>query len=200
MGTKINITFLHLSLSLCCRYEHLGAETNSDSFGLSVSDTMHKFSKVIPIEVKLHVNQGPQALPDLLTSMTVAEGGSVQITKANIGASDNDTDDETLLYMVIKSPLMGEIRLNGKVVTDFSQKELWELKLTYVHMQGEIGAEARTDLITFMVADQTFPPPPGAKPLIDLTMTIEPVDNQAPQIELGGPMFVYEGQRSPLIL
>ena len=180
------------------RYEHDGSETTRDSFGLSVSDRMHKFSRQVPILIQLHVNQGPHPRNGLQRHIRLPEGGHALITVANIGATDNDTDDALLRFLVIKSPTMGEIRLNGKVVTEFSQQDLMDERITFSHTSGEIGPDEEQDTATFMVSDQTFPTAPGTKPLIDLGITIDPVDNALPKLVLGEPMFAMEKEFTKL--
>ncbi|ELU06436.1 hypothetical protein CAPTEDRAFT_228288 [Capitella teleta] len=190
-------TLLELT-SANIRYEHDGSETTRDSFGLSVSDRMHKFSRLVPIAIKLHVNQGPRPREGLLRHLRVDEGGHSLITAANIGATDNDTDDALLRFLVIKSPTLGEIRLNGRIVTEFTQQDLFDERITFSHTSGEIGPDELADAVTFMVSDQTFPPAPGTKPLIDLGITIAPVDNAVPELVLGEPMFAMENEMTPL--
>ena len=43
--------------------------------------------------------------------MQVKEGGNTAITSANLAATDNDTDDNMLSFVVLRSPQYGEIQV-----------------------------------------------------------------------------------------
>lgn len=166
-----------------------------DGFALRVSDGQHKFSAFVSIEVLETMNHRPQPLTDLDNRLEVDEGGMVFIGPENLAAIDNDTDSNLLNFLIMKSPEFGEIRLAGAKTDQFSQADIIASRVTYVHTGGEVGRRRLVDSITFTVLDQS-PPPPAAEtvPLIDLEVTILPLDNSAPELVVGGPVVVVEGK------
>ncbi len=137
-------------------------------------------------------------LKNLRSNIVVQEGGEAIITSANIAATDNDTDDKVLNFVTIRSPQYGEIQLRGKRVHQFSQADIWHRHVKYVHTSGEIGIDAAHDSATFVVSDQTFEGSVRGTPLLDLNITIVPVDNQPPYVMLGGAVMVKEGESTKI--
>ena len=65
--------------------------------------------------------------------------------------------------------------------------------MRYVHTSGEIGIDAVSDSATFAVRDEMTESLNIHGPLLDLNVTILPIDNTHPYVILGGPIFVNEG-------
>ena len=57
-----------------------------------------------------------QLLRNLRTEIEVKEGQETVITSANLAATDNDTDDHMLSFVIIKSPQYGEIQVRGSLL------------------------------------------------------------------------------------
>jgi len=174
------------------RYVHDGSAVQRDGFTLSVTDGTNSISNIVVIDVKLVNDHNPEPLKNLKSNIQVMEGGYAYITSANIAATDNDTDDQVLTFITISSPVHGEIHVGGHLSGQFSQADIWASRVKYVHTSGEVGFEAVFDTATFAVTDQKLAGLPNS-PLLDLNVTILPVDNQAPYIVVGSPVFVEEG-------
>ena len=75
---------------------------------------------------------------------------------------------------------------------------MWNKLVKFRHTSGETGPHPLRDSATFAVTDQANSPGITNTPLLDLNITIMPVDNQKPYILLGSPLFVDEGQRAAI--
>jgi len=126
--------------------------------------------------------------------VNVSEFAEVSLTSENLAATDNDTDDRLLNFILVKLPEFGEIRVGPKKVDQFSQGELLDGRVRYVHTGKEIGRSPIKDIVTFTVLDQSPPAAAETIPLIDLEVTVEPVDNSPPELLVGGPLLVQEGK------
>lgn len=89
-------------------------------------------------------------------------------------------------------------QMKGRRVGQFTQSDVWNKQVKFVHTSGEIGPNPLPDSSTFAVTDQANSPGIKNTPLLDLNFTIMPVDNQTPYILLGSPLFVNEGQRGAI--
>ena len=175
------------------RYENDGTEETVDQFSLSITDGTNTATKIVPISITLINDNAPEVSVDLLTQLEVNEGGHVGIGIDNLAATDDDTDDMTLRFVVVRSPQYGEIQSRGHSSTDFTQGDVQHGVVRYVHTSGEIGIDAVSDSVTFAVRDELTQTLNIHGPLLDLNVTILPVDNTHPYIILGGPLFVNEG-------
>lgn len=68
-----------------------------------------------------------------------AEGQEVVITVEYIYATDNDSDDSKLTYMIARQPYHGVVRKNGFVVDRFIQADIIAGIITYKHTGNVIG-------------------------------------------------------------
>lgn len=186
--------FFYLYVS---RYVHNSSEpwSGDDAFELSVSDGVNDVTASMVVDVDRVISHRPQPITDLDNRLEVDEGGLVFVGPENLAATDNDTDVLLLNFLVMKSPEFGEIRRAGERVDQFSQADIVASRVTYVHTGGEVGRRSLVDSVTFTVLDQSEPPAPAETvPLIDLEVTVLPVDNTAPELIVGGPIVVVDGQ------
>lgn len=151
-------------------------------------------TKVITIDIVPVDDQAPQLYDNLHAHLIVSEGGEAVITKSILAARDEDTDDELLTFLVVKQPRHGILRLRGETVTKFTQQNVKDRAVKFVHTSGEIGPNTMYDSITFIVSDQVYPSPADL-PVYDLNITITPVDDQRPVVLSGNPIFVNEGEK-----
>ena len=138
-------------------------------------------------------------LPGLVTQLTIAEGGEIPLTPDILAATDVDTNDMLLHFIIVQHPRRGVVLRNGIIVNRFTQLDVNQGSISYVHMGGETGKHPVADSITFVVSDKSIPSAANL-PVHDLNITITPVDNQAPGIVFGNPFFVDEGDQAPLTL
>ena len=84
------------------RYVHDGSEKTEDKFFLMVSDGFNQVRRTVTIDVRLVNDHIPKPLSNLRTDIVVGEGQEVVITSANLAATDNDTDDQLLTFILIR--------------------------------------------------------------------------------------------------
>lgn len=110
-----------------------------------------------------------------------------------LSATDEDTDDETLVFLIVKQPRFGVLQLKGQPATKVTQEEVKDGLVSYLHTSGEIGTSSQRDSVSFIVSDQNFLATTDM-PVYDLNITITPVNNQKPVIQIGSPILVAEGE------
>lgn len=181
----------------CCRYLHDSSEVVLDTFVLSLTDGVHKVSKLITIDIVPVDDEAPRIHDNLSPYLIVSEGGEAIITTSILAAKDEDTDDDSLIFLVVKQPKYGVLQLNGAPTTKFTQKNIQQDLVKFIHTGGEIGPNLVRDAVTFLVSDQNYANPLSL-PMYDMNITITPVDNQRPTLHMGNPIFVQEGGKFKL--
>ncbi|KAE8294686.1 FRAS1-related extracellular matrix protein 1 [Larimichthys crocea] len=187
------------------RYIHDDSETTEDEVYLKVTDGLNSVQVVLLIQVLPMNDEPPQLGGGLRGELTCQEGGRVQVTVDYLSATDRDSDDSRLTYMLARSPGRGELQRAGLTVDKFSQQDLLQGHIYYAHTGGEIGPEPAFDTVTLIISDGETggtdgcchgdaPPPPvplhGTLPVYDLNVTVLPVNNQVPAVTLGESMLV----------
>lgn len=82
----------------------------------------------------LPVNDEPPILkPDLSPQVHCSEGGEVVITSEYIFATDVDSDDLKLMFVISQEPQHGVVRKGGVTVDQFSQGDVVSGAVTYKH-------------------------------------------------------------------
>uniref|UniRef100_A0A673XNC9 Fras1 related extracellular matrix 1b n=1 Tax=Salmo trutta TaxID=8032 RepID=A0A673XNC9_SALTR len=193
------------------RYIHDDSETVEDTVGLTVTDgvnSAHVFLPILPVN-----DEPPQLGPGLRGGLTCEEGGHVQVTAEYLFATDADSDDARLIYMLARTPARGELQRGGVTVDKFSQQDVLQGLIYYIHTGGEIGASPVSDSVTLIVSDgeaggmdscchgDALPPPVplhGTLPVYDLNVTVLPVNNKTPVITMGDMFVVDEGSSACL--
>lgn len=92
--------------------------------------------QVLPVN-----DEAPQLGEGLRRELSVEEGGGVQVTVENLSATDGDSDDASLTYTLARSPGEGQLQRDGLMVDRFSQQDLLQGRVFYVHT-GETGVWA----------------------------------------------------------
>uniref|UniRef100_A0A3P8UIS6 Fras1 related extracellular matrix 1b n=1 Tax=Cynoglossus semilaevis TaxID=244447 RepID=A0A3P8UIS6_CYNSE len=179
-------------------YIHDDSETTEDEVALRVTDGLNSAHVVLPIQILPMNDEPPQLGRGLRGELSCEEGGRVQVTVDYLSATDRDSDDFRLTYMLARSPGRGELQRAGLSVDRFSQQDLLQGFIYYVHT-GEIGAEPVFDTVTLIISDgeaggtegcchgDALPPPVplhGTLPVYDLNITVLPVNNKVPSITL----------------
>lgn len=72
-------------------------------------------------------------MPDLKPTVECAEGQEVVITAEYIFATDADSDDSGLTYMIARQPYYGVVLRNGNIVDRFIQEDIKAGIITYKH-------------------------------------------------------------------
>ncbi|XP_023809830.1 FRAS1-related extracellular matrix protein 1 isoform X2 [Oryzias latipes] len=189
------------------RYVHDDSESTEDEVGLKVTDGVNFAEVVLHIQVLPINDEPPQLGRGLNRDLTCREGGRIQLTVDYLSATDRDSEDSRLTYMLARTPNIGELQRDGITVFKFSQQDLLQGHIYYLHSGGEIGPDPVTDIVTLIISDGESgtkdscchgdpPPPPvplhGTLPVYDLNITILPVNNKVPIITLGENLLVVE--------
>ncbi|XP_052032648.1 FRAS1-related extracellular matrix protein 1 [Apodemus sylvaticus] len=194
--------------TLKVRYQHDGSEVLQDEVFLEVTDGTNSAQFSLHIEV-FPVNDEPPVLKaDLIPMMHCSEGGEVTITPEYISATDADSNDLELLFMIAREPQCGVVRKAGLYVDRFSQGDVISGTVTYKHTGGEMGLEPCFDTVVLVVSDGEADPlvngccydgPDSSVtlhksfPTYQLNITVHPVDNQPPSVIIGEMFTVDEG-------
>ncbi|XP_006879676.1 PREDICTED: FRAS1-related extracellular matrix protein 2 [Elephantulus edwardii] len=178
----------------------------------------HQVQFLFPVTL-VPVDDQPPVL-NANTGLTLAEGETVPIPPLTLSATDMDSDDSLLLF-VLEPPysavghlllrqthppfeedlLRGPWRKQGsfyeRTVTEWQQQDIVEGRLFYRH-SGPHSPGPVTDQLMFRVQDNHDPP--NQSGLQRLVIRIHPVDRLPPELGSGCPlrMVVQEYQLTPL--
>ncbi|XP_044133029.1 FRAS1-related extracellular matrix protein 3 [Bufo gargarizans] len=158
-----NFTLEEIKESSNIVYEHDDSETKEDSFHILLTDGEHSVEKkilvmVIPVDdetPRMAVNDG----------LEIEIGETKLITNKVLKATDLDSDDKSLTYVIQFGPnqgLLQRLDLDGTVLgnisvgMNFTQDEIDKQLIQYTHT----GQEGIRDLIKFDITD-------GINPFID---------------------------------
>ena len=75
-----------------------------DSFTVTVTDGVNRVSKVFDIEIVPVDDEAPRVQGNLRPNMIVSEGNEAVISTYVLAATDDDTDDGSLVFLVVKQP------------------------------------------------------------------------------------------------
>ncbi|KAK7169865.1 hypothetical protein R3I94_000184 [Phoxinus phoxinus] len=197
--------------SLKVRYRHDSSETEHDDIKFIATDGINIADFVLHVKVTPVNDEAPVLVPGLKPILACAEGQEVVITIEYICATDPDSDDSTLMYMIARQPYHGVVQRNDIVVDRFIQADITAGLISYRHTGHEIGLRPRHDIVTFVISDgesgllpsccsdkatvfsaQT-PEIQNSLPVYDLNITVYPVNNQPPSIAVGEVFVVNEG-------
>ncbi len=166
-------------------YIHDGSQTLSDGFDFSVTDGGETVSGNTFNIVITDVNYGPSIITN--TGATVLEGGSIGISQAMLDSTDTDvTDTPDQLTYTASSIANGHIEVNGVTSTTFTQDDVNNNRVVFIHD----GAEANGSF-DFSLADDGEDSAVPATGTFTLTRT--PL-NDTPIITTNAPVSVVEGQ------
>ncbi|KAK2517119.1 Frem1 [Columba livia] len=200
--------------TLAVRYRHDGSETLTDVVLFAATDGIHFVEFILQVKV-LPVNDEPPVMrTGLVPVLHCLEGEEVVLSPDHIYATDADSDDMKLTFILSRQPYHGVVRKAGIAVDRFSQADVVSGLVTYKHTGGEIGLTPSIEILTFVVSDGEagldvkgcchdgpLPPPVlihDPFPVYDLNITILPVDNQPPSIATGARFVVEEGSSAAL--
>ncbi|XP_036593361.1 FRAS1-related extracellular matrix protein 1 [Trichosurus vulpecula] len=200
--------------ALKVRYHHDGSEVLRDNMLFETTDGTNSAEFVLQVKV-LPVNDEPPVLKaDLIPIMHCPEGEEVVITSEHVYATDMDSDDTKLVFVITRQPHHGVVRKSGISVDQFTQGDIDAGTVTYKHTSGEIGTAPCFDTITLVVLDGEAGPHDccyqesissplplhHSFPVFDLNVTVYPVDNQPPTITTGARFVVDEGSTAAITI
>ncbi|KAM8940061.1 FRAS1-related extracellular matrix protein 3 [Pelodytes ibericus] len=182
-------------------YVHSGDESTSDSCSLVVSDGVHE----VPITIRINVKPVDDEAPTLMlpgglwgSSLEVLERGETEITTSVIQGTDADTDDLMLTFILEEPPTKGDIMVNGVSSERFSQQDILNGAVVYVHTFGEIGLNRQQDSFNLSISDLSDEWVNGGnkEKAVRVHVTILPVDSEVPVVTLGEQFSVLEGGKN----
>ncbi|XP_043916309.1 FRAS1-related extracellular matrix protein 1 [Protopterus annectens] len=198
------------------RYLHDSSETLHDSILLTATDGLNSADFELLVKV-LPVNDEPPLMKtNLIPELLCPENGEMVITSEYLYATDTDSDDTKLVFMIARRPYHGVVHRSGITADRFTQADVSSGIVTYKHIGGEIGLLSNHDVITLVVSDGeastiidgccydgSVPLPlplHDALPVYDLNITVFAVDNQPPSIIIGEIFVVDEGSKAPITI
>uniref|UniRef100_A0A8C0UVV8 FRAS1-related extracellular matrix protein 1 n=2 Tax=Cyanistes caeruleus TaxID=156563 RepID=A0A8C0UVV8_CYACU len=200
--------------TLAVRYRHDGSETLTDDVFFSATDGIHFVEFILHVKVLPVNDQLPVMQTGLVPVLHCLEGEAVVLSSQHIYATDADSDDMELMFMLARQPYQGVVRKAGIAVDRFSQADVVAGLVTYKHTSGEIGLTPSIEILTLIVSDGEAGldvkdccydgprSPPVSRddpfPVYDLNITVLPVDNQPPSIATGASFVVEEGSSAAL--
>ncbi|XP_062240330.1 FRAS1-related extracellular matrix protein 1a [Platichthys flesus] len=197
-------------------YNHDNSETLEDNIELSATDGSNSVNFILQVKVKPNNEEVPVLVAGLKPVLNCAEGQEITITAEYIFASDADSDNSSLGFLIARQPYHGVVLRNGVVIDHFLQADITAGIITYKHTGLEIGLTPRHDTITFVISDgetENYALCCGggnptrtrgtaqlrdSLPVYDLQITVFPVDSQAPSLETGDIFMVDEGGTAPI--
>ncbi|XP_059839500.1 FRAS1-related extracellular matrix protein 1b [Hypanus sabinus] len=197
------------------RYEHDDSETLDDLVIFTATDGFNTADGVLEVKILPINDEPPELQPHLKSGLQCYERERVLITSEYLSATDADSDDMKLMYIIVRSPSYGIVQRNDVMVDKFSQLDIIEGSISYWHTGGEIGYSPCVDTVTIIVSDaesgtvdgccydRPLPPPVplhGSLPVYDLNITVMPVNNQPPTIKVGDMFIVDEASQTSLLL
>lgn len=107
-------------------------------FSLSVSpqvtDGFNPLHRAFSISILPVNNQLPTLM---IQPIRLREKGFTYISPSQLTAQDQDTPSEQIVFTITQSPFFGSIQRSGTTVTSFTQNDLENGRITYVHTGPE---------------------------------------------------------------
>ena len=173
------------------RLIHNGAiDRKQETLKISVSDGKHVSIKTLNLHILRMDRIAPHVANKHVTMiLNVVEGQTEIIRQESMAYADDKSSPNHIIYKLVR--LKGKLYLRNALLVPqmkFTQADI-DLKNLKYEAPKEIGSSILTDRIYFDVSDQE------GNLIKDqvLTVNIEPVDNQAPAVEVLQPVSVLEG-------
>ncbi|XP_026524411.1 FRAS1-related extracellular matrix protein 3 [Notechis scutatus] len=175
-----NFTLEEIQEASSIIYEHDDSETKEDSFKIQLTDGLHTVEEEVLIMVILVDDETPRM--SINDGLEVDVGECKVITSQDLKATDIDSEDRMLTYIIRLSPRHGllqhisnekEVLYNITLGMNFTQDDIDHKSICYTHM----GQQGLHDLFKFDVTD-------GINPLIDryFYITINGIDMVFPEV------------------
>ncbi|KAM9718007.1 FRAS1-related extracellular matrix protein 1a isoform 1-T1 [Menidia menidia] len=197
--------------SLKVSYSHDSSETTKDRMEFIATDGTNSVIFTLLVKVTPVNDEVPVVVTGLKPVLRCAEGQEIVITTEYICATDMDSDNGSLAFLIARQPYHGVVLRGGVVVDRFIQADITAGIISYRHTGLEIGLTPRHDTITFVISDggteasalccgggdppisRGTTPLRASLPVYDLQITVFPVDSQPPSLTTGDIFTVDEG-------
>lgn len=146
-------------------YLHDGSETTSGSFTIELTDGTETLATQVVTATVTPSDDAPILAGDF--AFTVSEGGTYTLTSSDLLATDVDTANTNLVFTVT-SPVNGLVQLSGANTSSFTQQDIFDGVVTYVHD----GSETTSGSFTVELTDGT-----STLSTQVISATITPVDD-----------------------
>lgn len=186
-------------------YVNTGEEMDHDKFSVDLSDGVHHVPFTFKIKVRSIDDEAPVLLNtepgELGGSLEVAEGQATTISTNNLQASDPDTEELMLTFIVEKPPNEGILLRNGHPSDRFTQSDIIDGLVQYQHTGGEIGTKKKTDSFVLMLSDMSDDWVVGGNKIknVEMFVDIMPVDSVPPTVDVVGKLSVFESEKATLL-
>ncbi|MEZ5329490.1 MAG: cadherin-like domain-containing protein [Verrucomicrobiales bacterium] len=179
-------------------FVHDGSEA-VPNFRISVSDgTLASESQLAVVEFT-SVDDPPQLSANFVR---VLEGGAITLTSENFNASDEESDNASLVFTV-NDLVAGEFYVNGRLSQTFSNQQLQSGEVTFVHDGSKTPPSFRisisdggqsTEPVAGSVTFVTFPLIESLRPVAPGTIEITIVGDagQAGQLQFSSDLLTWE--------
>ena len=185
----------------CLWYQHNGNESTADQFELSVTDGHRVINRLFSIDIFGINDQRPVFISRPVVLLTVREKSSVTLTSTHLHAADADTEDSGLYLFVIRQPVLGNLILNGSKAHWFTQQQIYNGMVSYVHNKNEIGISSVKDTFKVLVCDKfimTNFSQTECSSSVQVSVEVLPVNSETPQLNVNSQLNVLEGEGSCL--
>ncbi|XP_053199816.1 FRAS1-related extracellular matrix protein 1a [Scomber japonicus] len=207
---------VHDLKSLKVRYNHDNSETLEDKIEFTATDGTNSVSFVLNVKVNPINDEVPVLVIGLKPVLSCLEGEEIVITAEYIYATDADSDNSSLAFLIARQPYHGVVLRNGVIIDRFIQADITAGTISYKHTGLEIGLTPRHDTITFVISDGETENSAlccgggnpvrtrgttrlrDSLPVYDLQITVFPVDSQPPSLTTGDIFVVDEGGTAPI--
>ena len=188
--TVTSFTQADLTSAGLIQYQHNGSESTADSFLFEVVDLGGASAGIFTFNVAVTpVNDAPTLVSN--TGITLNEGASRTITDSDLFLTDVD-GPLPLTYTLTTAPTNGLLRLGATTLgttgnTTFTQADITNNRLTYIHNGGETTA----DSFSFSASDSATGTTIGLLPVTSFNIVVNAVDDP-PVLTVPGPATVSE--------
>ncbi|XRB04565.1 cadherin [Pycnococcus provasolii] len=169
------------------QYYNDGSEAAFDSFNVRVSDGMNQAQAPFSITI-IPVNDAPVIENNV--GLNVDEGGTRSFSQLVLKVRDDDTPEADIKFTLTSGPAYGSILLNNNPTQTFTQADINSNPAILRYLQD--GTDTLTDSFSFTATD-------GNTVLTGtFSITVNPIDDNAPASVKSGPATVTEGERVTL--
>ncbi|XP_071087584.1 FRAS1-related extracellular matrix protein 2-like [Haliotis cracherodii] len=187
-------------------YLNTGDEIDNDRFKIDITDGVHHVPITFKVKVKSIDDEAPKLLGNVQAgilgiSIEVPESSLVTLTADDFKATDPDTEDLRLNFIVERVPYEGFILNRGENTDRFTQKDIIDGHIQYQHTGGEVGAKGRNDSFTLLLTDRSdeFNVEGNKINRINVDVKILAVDNESPIVTVVEAFDVRENDKSPIL-